>query len=412
MSPAGKAAVLLGTFTLGFAAAWTMKPSTPPAPATSASHTAGHPSASKSVRPPKDGPDRQVAKLIKQLDEAGYDETKSSAILSDISSAAFLEVIQDYTRRAGVTGLDYDDQQKVQKLVAAWHAKDPGAALQWVLGLAKPKDRQEFLTQLIGDISKTDLDTALTLLREHGKEEDGGWNVPFYLVQELGKRDVATMLKSLGTFITSDGSSSGMGIEFSPGFDFRAALDGFAEIQAGLAKGQHLASIPSNLLAEWAKRDATAAWAWLQQGKEVPFNDVDVFFNGYTTIASPEEVAGLLVEAMALKSSSTEKFELAWHVLADQPNASKITHFLEQAPGGRDDTLRDLFAQSTRGSGGHFDEFKQLLLQQMNGSERSAVFTSRFKHGASPAEVSFYKPLLHQLGHSDEEISRMLPANQ
>jgi len=409
MSPASKATVIAATFALGFATAWTTKPTAPPATATAGSPTPGHPATTKSVRPPKDGPDRLAAGIIKQLDEASYDETESSAILSDISSAGFLEIIQDYTRRAGVTGLDYDDQQKVQKLITAWYAKDPDAALQWVLGLAKPKDRQEFLTQLIGDVSKTDLDTALTLLREHGKQEDGGWNVPSNLVQELGKRDAATMLRSLEHFISSNGSCSGSQIEFAPGFDFRAALDGFADIQARLAPSQSLASIPTNLLGEWAKRDSSAAWAWLQEGKKVPFNDMEVFFNGYTRIASPEEVADMLVEAMALKSVSSQKFELAWHVLADQPSASMISRFLESDPGGRDETLQALFAESTRGTGGRFDEFKQLLLREMSGTERSAVLASRFEHGLVPAEVSFYTPLLRQLGHSDEEIRQMLP---
>ena len=301
---------------------------------------------------------------------------------------------------------------KIEKLLTDWQAKNPDAALQWVLGLPKLKDRQAFLSMIIGQIASKDLDAATALIREHGREEHGGWNIPEMFVRELGKRDADTMVRVLGSFISTNGSTDLPHALFTEGFDFRATADGLAAIQSGLGRYECLAAVPRDLISEWTERDATGAWEWLMEGKQLRFADLTRFFEAYSMTASPKDVAGLVVEAMDLKSTTSEKFDLVWSILAEKPNATMITQFLAQVPGEREENLRNLFKESARGHGGNFDPFNQLLLQQMSARERLAVVSSRYEYGASPNDVSFYTPLLRQLGHSDEEIRQMLPPDR
>lgn len=237
-----------------------------------------------------------------------------------------------------------------------------------------------------------------------------GWNMPAQLGQILGKRNAETMVRTLGAFISYGGSySSGVEFEFAPDFDFRTAADGLAAIHSRLGHGDSLALRPHNFVEEWTKRDPAAAWEWVREGNGFLFNDLTKFLDCYSVVAPPEEVAGMLVEAMVLKSTSSEKFEVAWNVLRERPNATLISEFLAQAPGGREDNLRNLFSQASTGYYGNMDAFKQLLLQQMSGPERTAVLARGFKNGVSSTDITFFTPLLRQLGHSDEEIRQILP---
>jgi hypothetical protein len=200
--------------------------------------------------------------------------------------------------------------------------------------------------------------------------------------------------------------------EFSPDFDFRAAAKGLDAIHAKLGHGDSLALRPHNFVAEWTKRDPAAAWEWVRAGNGFLFNDLTKFLDCYATVAPPEEIAGMLVETMALKSTTSEKFEMAWNVLRERPNAPLISQFLAQAPGEREDNLRNLFSEASTGYYGNMDEFKGLLLQQMSAPERTAVLARGFKNGVNSSDITFFTPLLRQLGHSDEEIRKMLPPEQ
>lgn len=400
--------ITAAAFVLGFASAWVAKPaessaagaSVPPARVTRAPR----------VRPASKPADGRAQEMLRKFADAKDDPAKQAATLSEAADGDFPAMIRELAQRAGLTGMEYADQDLLEKLVIGWYSKDPDGALDWVLALQKPKDRKNFLLKVIDTVAKRDIAKAAELLRRHGREDDGGWLIPYQFANEVGKLDASRMVETLGQFISSDGSSSGMEVTFSENFDFRRALDGLADIKAGLGKGEKIAITLTNLLSEWTERDPAAAWEWIQQGRNLSNDDVAGFLKGYRENATTGELAGKLVEAMSLKFEPQEPFRMAWDVMAEKPDAGLIGQFLEQAPGDRNENLRQLFGMAEYYSGGRYDKFKVLLLGQMTAAERFAVVGGQFgKSGMSQSDRNFYTPVLRRLGHTDEEIGRMLP---
>ena len=398
--------ILVGTFGLGFTTAWITKPVSP-GEKPSLANTSASERVASSERPTKEAKNPRVAELLKAVEGARYNEAKTKEALDQVKTEEFSRLLGELVRRAGFTGLDYKDAESMVNLVAAWYDREPEAALGWVLAFENAKDREQLLTGIIGKVSGKDLKQGLALLQQYGRKENGGWLMPMELFQGLTQLGADGMASALGSFISTDGNSGGSSLTFPQDFDFRRLLDGVAEIQKGLKGEQAIGMVPSNLLSEWAKRDPSSAWEWLQQGKKASYASPDEFFKGYRANVSNDEFTSFLAEVVGDKTADEKgRFRTAWQALAEDPNIVALDSFMRKLPGDRSRNLLGLFNVAARGSGGRYDLFKEILIRQMSPDERASVLAAHFRESSPDKE--FYTPLLQQLGHSDEEIQRML----
>lgn len=396
-----------GIFGSGFATSWLVKPTAggadSPAPVPSREH------ASNSTRPVKDAAKPRFAEQLKALVEARYNEAKTKEALDQVKTEDFPRLIDELVRKAGFTGLDYRARSSVDDLIAEWYHRDPDMALAWVLAQENTVDRENLLRGLIGKVMKIDFKQGLALLLQTGKKEDGRWNVSMEFFEGLGRLNEEEMLRALGAMTCAKDAWLGGEVKFSGDFDFRRVLDGLTEIRKGLRGGEEVAAVPSNLLEDWAKRDPTAAWEWLQQHERLPYARPESFFKGYRSVTSTGDCAAFLAEVVGNNDSPSleERFRSAWSVLSQEPNTEMLSAFLQKSPSGRLESLTGLFYASMNGSGGSYDRFKETLLRQMTAEERVHAI-EHFRKYSSFGDVELFPPLLRQLGHSDEEIQRML----
>jgi hypothetical protein len=398
--------IFVAVFGLGFTSAWFSK-SDPAVQQEIPSATAT--ASERAERPVKDAKNPRTGELLKALGDARYSELKTKEALDQIKTEEFPRLIDELVRQAGFTGLDYRAERTLNDLIASWFERDPDAALGWATALENAKDREKLLGEIFRIALKKDLGRGVALVQQYGRKEDGGWEIPPEIFRLLGHLSPEEMVRTVGAFVSSNGATSSE-VETPNGFDFRSALDGLRQIENGFRKGESLAIMPA-LMTRWAKLDPKSAWEWLQQGKEVPFNGVEEFFKGYRSVASTDEFVSFLAEATdaGVKAPGEDRFRLAWQTLAEEPSPEALSAFLPKLAGERSQNLRDFFGTASTGSGGDYDRFKEILLQQMSPEERMDVLPNYFKRGRSSEHSrKFYTPILRQLGHSEQEIQRML----
>jgi len=402
-------------FVLGFAIAWTGKPADRPSTEPPSAETAAD--ARNSSREPRAGSQRtapaleRVKSYLRRVDENGTKEGFHADPLKDIPAADIPLLIEQWRKRAGFSGLDYDQQYQIKKLVSSWYEQEPQAALDWVAGMECQKDRQELISEMVGAEAKRNLNHALELAKQYGKAELGGLDMPQEIQNTLGECDPARFMEIMRAFPSDGTGSSGSEVDFREDFDF-AALAAMLDKERRENSNLSYSFSPSNFVSEWTKADPEAAWNWVSKknGDQLVFNGADDFFETLAQSRSKEEINAFVIDQMAAHEDDDSKFRLAWQALASKPDATQIADFISHLPGDREMNLERLATASNNGSGGHFDEFKDLLVTQMTVEQRRLILPKAF--GAWGEDGSSRRKMtrtLRQLGHTDAEISEMLP---
>lgn len=398
-------------FIIGFGIAWSVKPLAKPVDSTptAISTRAQRPTADVARNSRNTTSTRIQQHVDKLLENNQYYDADPDAS-SDLKKEDYPEFLRALTARAGITGLDHTQQRILGQLISQWYESEPDAALQWVLGLENQKDSSKFLSDIIGNVSDKDWDAALAMAEQYGTAQGRELDMPYNMRRTLGKLDADEFVRVLG-FFTSSSGSSGSDIDYSPGFDFRAALDGLVEIKKNLKTGTQLKFTPSNLMSEWAKRDFDSALAWARTGKEVSFNSINEVFSAAAATASINELAGMAVQLMQEPNQEPDKnYRAAWGILADRTSPELVASFIQQLPGDRQNHLSHMLATSFSGSGPSYDAFKEILLSQMTASERIAAFQSEpVQKRSFGRSRDFFTPILMRLGHTQQEIDGMVP---
>lgn len=166
------------------------------------------------------------------------------------------------------------------------------------------------------------------------------------------------------------------------------------------------------LMTKWAEMDQRAALGWLNQLEPSPARDQAVaeFAKEVSTI-DPEGAAAWVNEI----NDPQFRVETLRRVVRDNPTPDGIRFLLEQTPGDRQETINGLI----RGSGvllGRNESdisFREELMGQMTAAELSAAFkslpNSGYNRGHKRTIRERFQASLEGLGHSAEEIDRMLP---
>jgi hypothetical protein len=331
-------------------------------------------------------------------------EAKREALLASLGPAEFPALLAEMDDKAGLSGLDNPGENQLRLLFKAWHAKAPDAALTWLRALPKPEDRHRLLWDIVDEIAESNLDGAVSILRQYGTDDEGFIVIiPDKLLEKavtLGEDKLLEICK-LGLNRGGDWPSS-CEISYPEGFDFRRVLDGLAAAQAGTDEQARFANLPGNLISEWAKRDFRSAWAWSLGGKSVPDNDTSDLID-----ATPPADAGVFLAAVFDPAAPEDKrYNEVIRQFYRKPSPEMLEAFLEAAPGEREVHLRGLFDDLGRSNLG---EIHGLLLERMSPDQRAEALRRNFSNGMDSQTRSSLARLLRGLGHGDEEINLLLP---
>jgi hypothetical protein len=397
-------------FISGFAIAWLIRPVAKTPPLVVSENTepgSSRPRVTKTERA-NGASTTRTQDLLKKLSDATYNEKKTSDLMAEIDTSEFPALVESLTLNAGITGLDYKNRAKLETLLVGWSSRDPDAAIAWAAVLRNPQDRKAFLNDIIDGICNKDPEKALELTRNHCRDEEGNWDVPYQVAQSIVSMEPDAMLDAVKSLLSSNNSSGQEGT-FPSDYDFRKALDGLAEIKSSLKSGQRIALYPSNLLTEWTRRDPSASWKWISEGEQVSSDDVEDFLETYCASADVASAAQMMVSAGERFKSPDAHYRAAFSVLTEKQSPELLQQFLSLMPGDRMTHLAELFGPTRYSSGGKFDRMKDLVLSQMEDTERMTILEASFKNGCSERDRQIYEPILRKLGHGDGEIQRMLP---
>lgn len=407
----------IAIFLAGFGIAWWVKPDAASAgiAATPPRTRAERPTRNPSTKPTTDA-------FFQRVKEAEYDEDKRKAALDELPPTEIPTVLAELLSRTGVYGLDHRDHELFEELIPAWHAKAPDAALAWVQALKNKTARNIQLGVIAKLMAATDLDAALAMLRRNSTPDDNLINENHDLIKiavTLGEDKLLeycrlTLAHNVNTSSCGLSGTSVISLSYPAEFDFQRVLNSLAEAKAKFAEGYDFGAMPSNLLSEWAKRDYRAAWAWLQQGKELSCAGTNDFLEGYATVAKPNEVGAFLASSFNPASKPTDQYKTAWNVISGHiPSPVVIDSFLQAAAGDRTSHLNGLFDQSSLQYSSYDDKAVTMILERMDPATRVAALRRRFSEsGASEENRNILTPALRGLGHSEEEIQSLLPPSK
>lgn len=334
-------------------------------------------------------------------DEEG--EQKQAVLLAGLDSAEFPGLLAEMSDIAGLSGLDNPGHNQLRQLVKAWHAKAPEAAMAWLRTLPKALDRQGLLCAIVDEVAETNLDGAVSLMRQYGIDDEGRIFIPDKLLEKAAANGEDKLLEICKLGLNRGGNWPwSCQVSYPEGFDFRRVLDGLAATQGEIGDQGRFANVPSNLVSEWAKRDFKGAWAWLQEGKTVIYNGSSDLIES----VPPADAGALLAAVFDPAAPEDQRYDEVDRILYRMPSAEMLEAFLQAAPGDRSAHLNGLFDGLT---GGNLGELQALLLERMGPEQRAQALQRSYENGVDSQTRSALVRLLQGLGHGEEEIQALLP---
>ncbi len=349
MTPRSWIPLACGTATIfaaGFLCAWLVKPAESPPPPEEISAKRDSRSFRSVTLPRRESSARRNA----DARIAGLlDDGRDWQPGSDEDYPRLIDALQ---RRGGLTGLDSSGKYLLGRIVGAWYDADPDNALSWVLGLDNSKDQGELLDEIAHHC-------------------------------ELGDD-----------------------------FPFREILEAL--------DSKHL---PSGLIKEWAKRDIAEAWEWSYPN--VSFQLLEGIAETWSLQASSDDVGQFAADLMdesnwdpeiaqgrnlSREQWRVEHVHIVREMLMSRPSPDRFQALLERVP-NRQESLNRLVGVGASLNFESADRYREELLRQMTPNERMAAFESFEPHVRRVTDMrEYYGEALTLLGHSPEEIDRMVPA--
>jgi hypothetical protein len=398
-------AILLPTFALGFGVAWWLKPE--PAPPES---EADRPKVAPRIPGRDAGLQEHVISAATTLDalaDLRYQPQDFSGELEAIDVSEIPGLLGSLADRAGYFGLASKDETVLEKLVLHWFDRAPDEALLWVLSLEPEADRDKLLRELVNHEAEEDLDAAIALARRCSGTDGTANNFLGGLQQKAADKGEAKLLELCRLSAGRTDGASGLGLVYPPDFNFRKMLDGLVEISGSLGEGEQIATVPSNLLEEWTRRDPQAAFDWVSQGHEISFNGMEEFIEAYAEIGGDREVGALVGGIFdAAEPHASTRYDLAWEALSEAPRPGTLEGFLETAGAAatREAHLAGLLDRSGAFFGSDYDQARRVIVEGMTPEERRRLISAS---SLSPELRRKLIPELRRLGHSDAEIAAM-----
>lgn len=358
---------------------------------------------SASIRPPGRFAPSEFSRRWQEADEGDDSEQKRGELLADLGPAEFPVLLAEMLAKAGLSGLDNPGDNQLRELFKAWHAKAPEAALAWMRDLSKPEDRLRLLWEIVNEIAETDLDAAVSVLRQEGNIEEGLIVIPDKLLEKAVAQGEDKLLEvcKLGLKRSGDWPASCQ-MDYPGKFDFRRVLDGLAAAQAELGEQVRFTNLPGNLISEWAKRNFQDACAWLREGKIVPFNGLSDLIGA----VPPADAGALLASVFDPAAPEDKRYDDVVREIYRRPTPDMLEAFLQAAPAERAAHLDGLF-NGLRAA--NLGELHALILERMSSEQRAIALRRNFTNEVDSQTRTELTRLLRGLGHGDKEIQALLP---
>ena len=290
-------------------------------------------------------------------------------------------------------------------------ARDPDAAVEWVLSLETENDRRYLLSLVVGVIGETNFEEGLMMQENLAKAYGQSIKLPFSQIAEAASKDANALVRlfSVSAIREVDEPMVYPVREYAKDFDFETALNGLADLQATFPKGEHFGLFPADILEQWAKRDPERAMEWALSEKEILFNTgIRDFMAGYKMKASDAE----MVEMVSKIYAKDEGYDSTWKALSGAGNEAVVQGFIEKAAsgGGSNQLLAGLLSESMGEMRMEDQVARQMLLGNITAEQRMEIFIGKnAPKPPNPEADTRLRIELSGLGHTPEEIDRMMP---
>jgi hypothetical protein len=241
---------------------------------------------------------RKAARLEHLRTMVNLDHYKGGREFADTIKASDVpDLLEVFLQDAGLEGIEYDQEELLEKAVALWVAEDVNAALAWAANLSTPKLQRYFQSMMLREFAKTNPFRAVELAKEiESQDKDFMFSGVLSagidaLIKLPGKeREIAEMMRLAPS---KNGGCSGSGQDFPEGFSFETFLNSMAAMKK---EGFEFSYTPTGMLKSWAKLDPEAAHAWWIANGEVGFEEWSDVYKSVADSMGHEDSARWLLE--------------------------------------------------------------------------------------------------------------------
>ena len=409
--------IAIATFAAGVGAGWLIKPASSDAVASSAAPSASLPTKTSNDRPTGADDRKRMDDLLSQVTQQARQAMFQQKAEPDqgpaIDVADYPKLLETLQQRAGLSGLSFEDKGAFGKLLGDWYAADPSRATNWLRSLKNAADRKELGEVLIAAATKNDYEGAIRLMQDFSSGADGALQVPEPLMKAAAKRGADELLK-LCLLSPSQGSAFGYPVSFPQNFDFRAAIQGFAEAEA---KGVKPSSYPSNLWDEWAKRDSETAFRYFVESKSKgSLGQLDSYFSNLAESTPADELASKVALALSLGASDERMLSSLGGGLGSRgmQNPAVVPEMLAKLPTEIDQAgLRAALIATTAWEGKDGASRRDSYLRDLEPDQRVIIVKNVFakKNGGQwdQASIDSLRESLVAFGHPAEQVKELVP---
>lgn len=395
-------------FLSGFATAWLLRPlliaPTPLSQLPSTSNTSQNPlriTAKTSLNDKRHIPG--IVNKIKSMD----DTDALSKFLRSIPLRDIPALIESWKIEAGLSGLNDDQKEKIQQLLARWYQEDPTSAIDWLSQLHPKKDAQMLLEKILVIEADRDLHRVADLCEMFGSNEPDGFDFPTVLMKKVSNSDAATVIRFMRAFKRDD-TVVQMWFTYNDQFEFSKVAKVLAEDIAANDNAGY-AFFPIGFAEEWAKRDVDAAWSWVAANPNTPVVHPSDIFPELTEQRGYKSANEQLIKLLEKQQNAQDRYYQAQRILRNGTSIEQIADFIAQFPGDRQSHLEGLaHSGNFYGSSGE-KEYINHLITLMTPEERATVVPKTFGKITDQSQRKNIISTLQQLGHSLQEIDFIMP---
>jgi len=345
---------------------------------------------------------------IRQAEMSGDRELITDAYnrIPNIAIPALIPaLVEEFKKRSSIDGMDYRQRWKVADLVCQWYQQDADSALAWLKSIAPKEDAIEFLDSILEFEADRDWDRAIELAENFGSK---GNTMPSGWRDKLSNCDALTLGKIFTAFSEKDRDKSdqmtvSFYIDFQKDFDFAAFAKIFSE-NGGDNYGIN------NFNRSWAKKDPRAAWKWVTENTECPWNSsFDETYAGARDIHGVALANSLLAETMNNEPDSQKKYDLALKTLPGNDNPDELSNLISQLGGDRMAHLEGLIDTTIRSTRSYSRGLTNSIIGAMTPDERAQLLPKVIQNVSDNEireDISFS---LYTLGYNLDEIGTLLP---
>ena len=329
------------------------------------------------------------------------------------------DTLTQITKDVGYFGYSESERERLLEALTAWYLESPANALAWIKSSsAYPELVNKLIGELVIGVSRIDFNKGLELAESEIsilKQIQ-----PIYASKSNPFSELSKLSISHGSEAVFQVAELGVGYpyhsiycKFPDGFDFQTTLNGLADLNAAQEEGQELTVLPSNLLSGWAKQDPEAAWKWLQEGRKLRENDTKLeYFRGYRERVSPYELGQAVGSYMGFDEDGSRNLVR----LLSRSRVTENTDILQGYVSAADSAERtEVVAALIRESGDYANEWgneiRTALLSKLDPSTRLNALKQALGDLDS-SERAGMKPLLLEMGHTEEELDELYREQQ